>query len=276
MQLVSHLSSASKVTAAKRIAAAPKYQRIHADTIADIVEQEAAFATSPGDLERRARLRLHKVIADSLLSARPSRILRGLDACATDPEALRAWCREVLSRHFSTAERLGSLDTLYPAILEVTGPVNTIADLACALNPFTMPWLRDATDAVYTGYALNLMYVQLGARFLAATGMTGEVRHRDVLVHPEQITTGLALLLKTFHCIEDRRPGAALRLVEQVGARHVAGSFPERTMSGRAATFRHDHIDRLSELTDRRGWAMSRTGVTGEDVVIITKTAGPT
>jgi hypothetical protein len=37
--------------------------------------------------------------------------------------------------------RLPDLDRLYPAILELTGPADSIADLACALNPCTVPWL---------------------------------------------------------------------------------------------------------------------------------------
>jgi 16S rRNA (guanine(1405)-N(7))-methyltransferase len=256
----------------ERLRAAPKYRQIHLDTIADIVEREAAHGISDADLEHRARLKLHKVIADYLFIARPSRTLRGLDeAVAAGPEALRDWCRGVLARHFSTAERLPDLDRLYPAILGLTGPASSIADLACALNPFTVPWLRAVTPATYVGYDLNMRYVELGASFLELTDATSAVRHRDVLVRPEEIRADVALLLKTYHCIEDRRSGAALRLVEDLAAAQVVVSFPVRTMSGRLAPFTRRHLDRLTELAERRGWEQRRASLADEELVVLVK-----
>ncbi len=177
----------------------------------------------------------------------------------------------MLARHFSTAERLGDLDRLYPAILGLTGPAGSIADLACALNPFTVPWLRAATQAAYTGYDLNLRYVQLGASFLELTDATSTVLHCDVLVRPEEIRADVALLLKTFHCIEDRRPGAALALVDNLAAGSVVVSFPVRTMSGRVATFTRRHLDQLTGLAQRRGWEQRRASLPGEELVVLVK-----
>jgi len=263
---------------AERILAAPKYRFVHADTVTDIVRREAAFASDAADLEQRARRKLHKVTADYLLTVRPARALRGLpEAAAAGPDALRAWCRELLSRHFSTAERLPFLDELYPAIFELTGPAASIADLACALNPFTLPWLRDVSQAAYTGHDLNLAYVDLGTQFFELCGLEGTVEHRDVLVAPEQTGADVALLLKIYHCIEDRRPGAALRLVEDVPATRVVVSFPLVTMTGRAIDFRHGHIEQLHALAERRGWLVrGTTFAANEELVVITKRAKAT
>jgi 16S rRNA (guanine(1405)-N(7))-methyltransferase len=266
------MSEAATRRTIERLRAAPKYRQIHIDTIADIVQRELAEASSDADLERRARLKLHKIIADYLLTTRPARLLRGLDeAAAAGPEALRDWCRGVLARHFSTAERLPDLDRLYPAILELTGPVASVADLACALNPFTVPWLRAVTAASYTGYDLNLSYVQPGAQFLAVTDQAATVVHRDVLVAPGEIRADAALLLKTYHCIEARRPGAALALVADVAAANVVISFPVRAMSGRAATFSRGHLRQLTELADREGWEQRRAALAGEELVVLVK-----
>jgi 16S rRNA (guanine(1405)-N(7))-methyltransferase len=259
----------------ERLRAAPKYRQVHIDTITDIVGREAANATSEADLERRARLKLHKVIAGYLFTARPSRTLRGLDeAVAAGPEALREWCRGVLARHFSSAERLPDLDRLYPAILDLAGPADSIADLACALNPFTVPWLRAASAARYTGYDLNLSYVELGGQFLSRTDPEATVVHRDVLVAPQEIRADVALLLKTYHCIEGRRPGAALALVEDLGAARVVVSFPVRTMSGRPAPFTPVHLERIAALAQRRGWAQHRASLAEEELVVVVKDPG--
>ncbi len=256
----------------ERLSSAPKYRDIHIDTITDVVGHELPYAVSDADLERRTRLKLHRVMAGYLLSVRASRVLRGLDeAVASGPDALRGWCTVALSRHASTAERLPDLDRLYPAILGLTGPARSIADLACALNPFTLPWLRTITSASYTGYDLNLAYVKLGASFLALADPGSTVRHQDILVSPERIDTDVALLLKTYHCMENRRPGAALRLVEELPAACVVVSFPTRTMSGRAATFTRAHTERLCELAKRHGWEIRRASLAAEEIFAVVK-----
>jgi 16S rRNA (guanine(1405)-N(7))-methyltransferase len=258
-----------------RLRAAPKYRQVHIDTITDIVEREAAHAMNAADLERRARLKLHKVIADYLLQGRQSRLLRGLDdAVAAGPQELRDWCRGTLSRHFSTAERLPDLERLYPAILDLTGPADSIADLACALNPFTVPWLRQTSTATYTGYDLNQSYVDIGTGFLAAIDSAATVEHRDVLVRPEDIKADVVLLLKTYHCMEDRRAGAALRLVCDLATPRIVVSFPIRTMSGRVSPFTRAHIERLTELAAERDWELRRATLTEEELVVLVKGDG--
>ncbi|MEO7287760.1 MAG: hypothetical protein ABI140_12625, partial [Jatrophihabitantaceae bacterium] len=224
--------------AVRALSAAPKYAGIHPDTIGDIVAGELPHATSAADLERRSRLRLHKVAADYLMSTRPSRLLRGLDeAVAAGPAELKQWCRTVLAGHFSTAERLPDLDEVYPAIIELAGDPASIADLACALNPFTLPWLREHSAASYTGYDLNANLVRPTQAFLASTQSDARVRHGDVLFDPGADRAELAMLLKTFHCLEDRRKGYGLRVVELAPASKVLVSFPIKAMSGRAAVF---------------------------------------
>jgi 16S rRNA (guanine(1405)-N(7))-methyltransferase len=259
----------------RRLAAAPKYAAIHPDTIADVVRHEAVHAANDGDLERRARLRLHKVVAEHLLNARPGRLLRGLDeAVAGGPEAVRVWCRATLARHFSTAERLPDLDEFYPAIVGLTGPPASVADLACALNPFTLPWLRQVTDAPYVGYDFNRALVGAAGTFAGRVDAASQVRHCDVLVTPEPITADVALLLKTYHCVEDRLAGAGLRLVAEVAAHRVVVSFPLRAMNGRAAVFTRPHIDALSRLADERGWAVRRARLGTEEFVVLDKEPG--
>ncbi|GAA3275711.1 hypothetical protein GCM10020218_022860 [Dactylosporangium vinaceum] len=254
----------------RRLSAAPKYSGIHPDTIAHVVHQEAAHAANDADLERLARLRLHKVVADYLLTARPGRLLRGLDAAVADgPDAVRAWCRTTLAGHFSTAERLPDLDEFYPAMFELTGPPADIADLACALNPFSLPWLRAATDAPYAGYDFNSALVAATGAFAAQTDPAAQVRQCDVLVTP--IEADVAILLKTYHCIEDRLAGAGLRLVAEVAARRVVVSFPLKAMHGRAAVFTRPHIDALLRLGDERGWAVRRGRLSTEEFVVLDK-----
>jgi 16S rRNA (guanine(1405)-N(7))-methyltransferase len=247
-------------TVTARLSTAPKYRAVHPDTIAEVVGYEAGVLgprASAAQLEQRARARLHKVAALHLLTTKPTALRK-----ATDP-------REILAGHISTAERLPDLDAFYPLLLSLVPPPATIADIACALNPFTLPWLRAVSPAAYTGYDLNADFVALGNAFLADhPGCT--VRHADVLTTAPE-PADLALLLKTYHCIEDRQRGAALSLVDGLPARQVAVSFPTRAMNGRPAVFARRHIEDLTALAGARGWRVTRAALPTEEFIVLDK-----
>jgi 16S rRNA (guanine(1405)-N(7))-methyltransferase len=262
-------------TVVERLLSAPKYRHIHPTTIADIVQREAARSAGRVDLERRARQRLHRAVAHYLFTARSAALLRSLQQLpATEPALVKGWCRSALASHFSTAERLPDLDRFYPTVLELTGPVELVADVACAINPLTLPWLREVSQARYVGYDFNAAYVELGAAFLARTHPECSVLHRDVLLGPEAIVADVALLLKTYHSMEDRRAGAGLLLVEELAARQVVVSFPVRAMNGRTATFVRRHVAQLAALAERRGWGFGSARLPTEELVAIRKGGG--
>jgi 16S rRNA (guanine(1405)-N(7))-methyltransferase len=255
-----------------RLAAAAKYRTIHPDTIELVVRREARNTAHPAELERRSRARLHKVAALHLLTIRPTVLRRQTEQAEFgDPAVLRAWCRQMLAAHASSAERLADLDGFYPALFELIPPPREVADVACALNPFSLPWLRDVTGARYVGYDFNETFVDIGNEFFTRCYPDCRVVREDVLSKDEPVTADLVLLLKTYHCIEDRHPGAALRLVDDMAAGHVAISFPTRALNGRAAVFARRHVKDLEDLSTRRGWRLSRIEFKSENVLLISK-----
>ena len=259
-------------TVIARIAAAPKYRDVHPDTVAEVVRRESEATREVAELEHRSRARLHKVAALHLLTTRAAVLRRGIEpADLDDPARRRLWCREMLAGHASTAERLPDLDRFYPTILGLVPAPRTVADIACALNPFTVPWLREVVDAQYIGYDLNAQFVQIGNAFLSRGYPDCRVEHEDVLTRTAPLTADLALLLKTYHCIEDRHPGAGLRLVDRLAADHVVISFPTRALNGRGAVFARRHVEDLIELATRRAWRVSRAALPSEEFVAISK-----
>ncbi|WJK33526.1 hypothetical protein [Solwaraspora sp. WMMA2065] len=255
-----------------RITSAAKYRDIHPETIVDLVRREGRGTGDPAELERRVRARLHKVAALHLLTARPPALRRAVDrADLDDPQGRRDWCRQMLGGHFSTAERLPDLDDFYPVLFGLVPPPRTVADLACALNPFTLPWLRQVSEARYVGYDFNASLVGLGNAFLARAYPDCEVQHEDVLADGRQVSADLALLLKTYHCMEGRRTGAGQALIDRLDCRDVVVSFPTRAMNGRAAVFVSRHVEELAELARDRGWRISRASLASEELIAIHK-----
>lgn len=269
--------AATVARAVDRIARAPKYGAIHRDTIQRVVAEQVVHSRTSRDLERRARRVLHRATAQYLADTRPVDLVRRLarEAPVADDE-VRSWCTEALRAHRSTAERIADLEAFYPAILDATcRDPRSIGDLACGLNPLTVPWLRSATSATYVAFDFNLDYVRLARAVVEGRYDGCEVHHAEVLAAPEAIRVDVALLLKTYHCIEARCRGAARRLVDAVGADYVVVSFPRRALNGRAVPFVDVHLADLTELAERRSWSLRRVVLPTEELVVVVKRERP-
>lgn len=263
----------------RRVAAAPKYRAIHPDTVRSIVVGEAAAGGRPAEVEKRARLRLHKAAALYLATASAAELLGRLRAEAGEPGFdLRAWCRAAMARHVSTAERLDDLDDLYPTILGLLPETPAaLADVACAHNVLALPWLRDHTSSVrYVGYDFNADVVALGRELLARTDGPGDLVHADVVVTPDVVAEEVALLLKTYHCLEARAAGSGLALVEALRAPTVVVSLPTRGGGGRAYGFGGGHGARIEARAAERGWSITTARLDSEEIWAIAKVGAGT
>lgn len=257
-----------------RVCASRKYRSVHPDTVRDIVVGQVACAQDGADLERLARLRLHRAAAYYLSSAAPAALLADLAAGRLDgasDDDVRAWCRRAMATHVSAAERLPDLEAFYPTLLQLMGAVSSMADLACALNVLTLPWLREQCPTPYVGYDFNLEVIALGRRFAEIVDGGARMVHADVLVNPAMVAEDAALLLKTYHCLEARERGGGLRLVESLAARVVVVSLPTRTRSGRPLGFRGSPGEQLGRRAGELGWTIRKATLPTEELWAIFK-----
>lgn len=246
----------------ERLRTTRKYRDIHVTTIEDIVRRAVAAGGAPREHEQRARRQLHKIAAQ-YLTERSTRDLVGEVESLPDGD-VRGWCRAAMAGHLSTAERLPDLDALYDALAPHLAGADVIADVACALNVLSLPWLRDRTAARYVGYDFDASVVALGNRFISAIGVDAEVVHADVLVDPSVVVADVALLLKMYHCLELRRPGAGCEVIEGVQAPVVVVSLPTRSRGGRRLGFDGAHGARLADQAAQRGWSVEVVEVPSE------------
>jgi 16S rRNA (guanine(1405)-N(7))-methyltransferase len=258
----------------ERLCNSSKYRAVHADTVRDLVVRQAARARDSADLERLSRLRLHRAVAHYLSTTTPSSLtaeLRGGVLGAGSDAEVRSWCRRAMGTHVSTAERLPDLDVFYRTLFDLIGPVAAIADLACALNVLSLPWLREVSAARYVGYDFNLAVIELGRRFVESADGNAALVHADVLVTPAVVTEDVALLLKTFHCLESRERGAGIRLVESVSSSVVIVSLPRHSRSGRPLGFGGGYAGQLSARAAELGWTIRSACVPTEEFWSIRK-----
>ena len=199
-----------------------------------------------------------------------SELLAALPHDLHDPQVID-FCREAMQEHTSTRERLSFLDHFYQEALAGIGPIHSLIDLACGLNPLALPWLPLAPHAkvfacdIYTDMAdfLNAFY--------AHTQVDGHAFNCDLVHHIPQEKVQLALLLKTIPCLEQVDKTIGRRLLSGIQADHVLVSFPVASLGGRGKGMRVNYDQHFMEIIDGLPWQVKRFDFSGELVFRLSK-----
>ncbi len=215
--------------------------------------------------------RLHQV-AGAYLASPPdySRWLRRLEEART-PDERAALCRALMQTHASTRERLPIVDEFYRLALAEIAPVHSLLDVACGLNPLSIPFMPLAEDAVY--YACDI-YSDL-AHFLnhafPLLGVRGEAWAADVTQTIPQQSADLAIIVKAIPCLEQVEKGIGARLLEGIQAQHLLVSYPAQSLGGASKGMRANYEAQFSELVAGKGWAVRRYDFATELAFLVTK-----
>ncbi|HEY7358121.1 MAG TPA: hypothetical protein VH590_16690 [Ktedonobacterales bacterium] len=255
------------------VLASPRYHGISVELVRDVGARELAKRRKLSEAIKATKSKLHQIGGAYLGGRDYAAWLAALTRAseAGGAPALKAACRQVMSYHASTRERLPILEQFYASALADVPPARVVLDLACGLNPLAIPWIPLAEDVEYYAYDVYEDMADFLNGFLALAQIRGHAEARDVLSQCPAQRADLALLLKALPCLEQLEAGASLRLLEQVNADHLLVSFPARSLGGKQKGMAQNYEARFRQLVAGRAWAIKRFEFATEIAFLITK-----
>ncbi len=211
-----------------------KYRHLSPDLIRRIGVRELAVRRNQKEAVKATKNKLHQV--GGAYQERKidfDRMIAQLAAAKDDPAILRQTCREIMSLHSSTRERLPILDEFYTTIFAQLPPITTVVDVACGLNPLALPWMPLHPDVTYYAYDIYEDMMGFLADFLQMVGVNGRAQTRDVIGNPPTEPCDLALVLKTLPCLEQVDKSAATQLLDAINAQYILITYPAQSLGGR-------------------------------------------
>ncbi len=178
-----------------------------------------------------------------------------------DQKLLHTTCRTLMAHHASTRERLPILRNLYSLLFAGLPPVQSVLDLACGLNPLTIPWMNLAPAAHYYACDVNREQMTFLQQALPLLGVTGEAFVCDLLQDRPTQCVDVALLFKTIPCLEQADRAAGARLLRDIQASVLFVSFPAQSLGGRnkgmTATYT-SHFEELLAAVEEPKWQVEQ------------------
>ncbi len=248
------------------VRASARYRDIAEPLVRRVAARELAKRRSLKEAVKATRGKLHQVAGAYIEEPRYAAWLADLrgvwEATRSAPDAdaqQRAALRGVMARHASTRERLPILDDFYAQTLAALGPIHSVLDIACGLNPLALRWAPLANEVDYYAYDIYAdMMAFLGGYFALESGadrpgLRGHAELRDVIATPPDQRADLALILKAIPCLEQVDKTAGERLLRGLRADHLLISFPVHSLGGRNKGMLATYEARFHELMTQTG-----------------------
>ena len=279
------------------VLASAKYRAVSPALVRDLAARELAAGRSRKEAVKAVKNKLHQV-AGAYFEAKPDYAgwlaeLTAAGQTTTDhrpttndqgasvgpwslvlgPSSFEAACKKIMARHASTRERLPILGRFYAEALADVPPPRVVLDLACGLNPLTVPWMPLAPGAEYVACDLYADLAAFLSGFFALAGVRGRAEVCDLLRGAPPVQADLALALKLLPVLEQVDRAAPLRLLQGIRAPRVLVSFPAQSLGGRGKGMAQSYERRFRELVAGQGWEITMFAFPSELAFLVTKPA---
>jgi 16S rRNA (guanine(1405)-N(7))-methyltransferase len=258
-----------------KISNSRKYRElgVPAETIRDLIDQALKIDPNLDTAEKTVRQKMHNLIAPYLGDPDYAKYQERLMELPDNPEQtdINPLCTEILNSHVSTRERIPLLDEFFKTIFAVTGTPDTILDLACGLNPFSIPWMGLSPATRNFAYDLHQPRVELISAFMKKIHQPGLAVHADILVNAPQIQADVAYFFKEAHRFDQRQHGCNRHFFEILQVKYLLVSLPMVSLTGR-----HSKLDQDRRLIDQaisgKNWPVSEL-IVGNEIIFCIKKA---
>lgn len=186
-------------------------------------------------------------------------------------EDLKAVCLEIMRTHASTRERIPILGEFYSAIFEEMPAPRLICDLACGLNPFSIPWMPLQPGFQYHAWDLFSDMSELLRGFFARTKIDGNAGETNLLYGLPEGGMDLAFLLKTIPCLEQIDKFGGRHILSQLAcaARYAVVSFPGASLSGKDKGMPRNYEVHFMNIVDEEAWQIRKIRFSSELVFVL-------
>ncbi len=174
----------------------------------------------------------------------------------TPNEEVKRICLDLMQTHASTRERLSILDDLYGEVFRDMPAPKRVCDLACGLNPLSIPWMNLAPECRYEAFDLFSDMSALLNSFFTQRGIDGEAKQANLLYGLPGGPYDLIFLFKVIPCLEQIDKFGGRHILEQMAyaAKYAAVSFPGASLSGKDKGMPRNYEVHFMNIVDRDAW----------------------
>ena len=257
----------------EQVSRSQKYAQLAGTLVARVTKEAAKKHKSQQDIIQSARTRLHQLtgayLAPKIDYAQWLDKFKSLDP--NDRLGLESTSLSMMRLHASTYERLEVLPTFFQTTLASISPVKSVLDLACGLNPLSIPWMPLAENYIYHASDVVKPLIEFLGAYFEVFGFNGNASILDLSFSIPSQPVQLALLMKTLPLMEQIEPGLSQKILENLKAEHILVTYPLRSLGGRRKGMEETYRSQFDQLVAGRDWKIQEFHFPNEVAYLVTK-----
>jgi 16S rRNA (guanine(1405)-N(7))-methyltransferase len=143
-------------------------------------------------------------------------------------------------------------------------------DVACGLNPLSIPWMPISAEVEYYAYDVYKDMIDFINKFMALCNIQGHAEVRDVIRNTPEVNVDVAFVLNAIPCLEQIEKSAGMKVLESINSKFLAVSFPVKSLCGREKGMQKHYETVFNRLT-KKDWTVQRLEFRSELVFLIKK-----
>lgn len=210
-----------------------KYKGINEKTILEVAKIELPKYRNEKDLIKAVRNKLHQIYGAFLDRKDIIKVKDLLLELEMGDKDVKEVAREILKLHQSTRERIDIYEDVYREIFETTRKPKSILDLACGLNPFSIPFMNIEGPILYYAYDIDSTLIESINKFLDILSYPRLAKRKDILFEDIEDQADICFIFKFLPLAERIKKGFSLKLLGSLNSKFLIVSFPTKSISGR-------------------------------------------
>jgi len=250
-----------------------KYAQLAGSLVSRVTKEEAKKYKNKQKIIQSARTRLHQLTGAYLTPKTDYAqwLIKFQSLVPNDCEGLKSLSLQMMRLHASTHERLDALPTFYHTVLDSISPVRSILDLACGLNPLSIPWMPLADGFTYHACDVVSPLVHFLGEYFKLFGMNGKASLTDLSSAIPCQPVQVALLMKTLPLMEQIEHGLSKKIVNDLNADHILVTYPLRSLGGRKKGMEETYRSQFDDLVAGCDWDIQEFSFPNEIAFLVTK-----
>ena len=233
------INSAAEIC--EEILSSKKYATLHKPMILRVCEQEYKKYSNTKERIKGTKNTLHAMYGAYLFNESYKKANKLLDVAISDKKCLintehqnypANELEKILRLHASTKERLPNLKEFYQFIFDNTGPAESILDIGCGFNPFTLPFFPKMPSK-YHALDIDTRIADLNNRYFAAINLPELSGCADIAVSTPDISADVVFLFKLLPLIDRQIKGRSANLLKELKAKFFVVTYPTKTLTGK-------------------------------------------
>jgi len=258
----------------EQVLSSAKYKNVFPPLVEKIIFDEIKKVRNEKDLVKAVKNKLHQT-GTAFIHSYPNyqdleKQVRLLPKNINSPE-LQQFCWQTMDNHVSTRERLSILPEFFNKILSAIAPVDSILDLACGLNPLSIPWMPVSKNILYYGCDIFSDQIDFLKNYYDHLSIPGEFFQCDLTEKTPAVEVQVAYLLKTIPCLEQINKTIGPKLLDKINARHLVVSFPAHSIGGRSKGMARNYEEHFLTIADPSQWEIEKMMFPGELVFLLSR-----